>query len=92
MIVHLALDIRSISPSSPARPTAYARLNEYARLLSELNEHYDDEDLDRVVVSRYSDELSFTPVPPVLTVPPGVPGVNWRFTTPNPRFCGPEGL
>ncbi len=35
---------------------AYARLNEYARLLSELNEHY-DEDLDRVVVFRYSDEL-----------------------------------
>jgi hypothetical protein len=56
MIVHLAPDIRSISPSSPARPTAYARLNEYARLLSELSEHY-DEDLDRVVVFRYSDEL-----------------------------------
>jgi hypothetical protein len=35
---------------------AYARLNEYARLLSELNEHY-DEDLDRVAVFRYSDEL-----------------------------------
>lgn len=35
---------------------AYARLNEYARLLSELNEHY-DKDLDRVVVFRYSDEL-----------------------------------
>ncbi len=35
---------------------AYARLNEYARLLSELNEHY-DEDLDRIVVFRYSDEL-----------------------------------
>ena len=34
----------------------YARLNQYARLLSELNEHY-DEDLDRVVVFRYSDEL-----------------------------------
>jgi len=35
---------------------AYVRLNEYARLLSELNEHY-DEGLDRVVVFRYSDEL-----------------------------------
>jgi hypothetical protein len=35
---------------------AYVRLNEYARLLSELNEHY-DENLDRVVVFRYSDEL-----------------------------------
>ncbi len=35
---------------------AYARLNGYARLLSELNEHY-DEDLDRIVVFRYSDEL-----------------------------------
>jgi hypothetical protein len=35
---------------------AHARLNEYARLLSELNEHYDG-DLDRVVVFRYSDEL-----------------------------------
>jgi hypothetical protein len=34
----------------------YARLNQYARLLSELNEHY-DEDLDRIVVFRYSDEL-----------------------------------
>jgi hypothetical protein len=34
----------------------YVRLNQYARLLSELNEHY-DEDLDRVVVFRYSDEL-----------------------------------
>ena len=34
----------------------YARLNQYARLLSELNEHY-DEGLDRVVVFRYSDEL-----------------------------------
>jgi hypothetical protein len=34
----------------------YVRLNEYARLLSELNEHYDEE-LDRVVVFRYSDEL-----------------------------------
>ena len=35
---------------------AYIRLNHYARLLSELNEHY-DEDLDRIVVFRYSDEL-----------------------------------
>jgi hypothetical protein len=35
---------------------AYVRLNEYARLLSELNEHY-DENLDRVVVFWYSDEL-----------------------------------
>jgi hypothetical protein len=35
---------------------AYGRLNEYARWLSELNEHY-DEVLDRVVVFRYSDEL-----------------------------------
>jgi hypothetical protein len=35
---------------------AYARLNEYARLLSELNEHY-DEDLDHIVVFRYSEEL-----------------------------------
>jgi hypothetical protein len=35
---------------------AYARLNQYARLLSELNEHY-DEDLDRIGVFRYSDEL-----------------------------------
>jgi hypothetical protein len=34
----------------------YARVNQYARLLSELNEHY-DEDLDRIVVFRYSDEL-----------------------------------
>ena len=34
----------------------YVRLNEYARLLSELNEHY-DENLDRVVVFWYSDEL-----------------------------------
>jgi hypothetical protein len=34
----------------------YARLNQYARLLSELNEHY-DEGLDRIVVFRYSDEL-----------------------------------
>jgi hypothetical protein len=47
-------------PSNPRKGAsvkyAYARLNEYARLLSELNEHY-DEDLDRVVVFRYSDEL-----------------------------------
>jgi hypothetical protein len=35
---------------------AYAQLNQYARLLSELNDHY-DEDLDRIVVFRYSDEL-----------------------------------
>ena len=35
---------------------AYTRLNQYARLLSELNDHY-DEDLDRVVVFRYSEEL-----------------------------------
>jgi hypothetical protein len=35
---------------------AYARLNQYARLLSELNEHY-DEDLDRIGIFRYSDEL-----------------------------------
>jgi hypothetical protein len=35
---------------------AYARLNQYARLLSELNDHY-DEDLDRIVIFRYSDEL-----------------------------------
>lgn len=35
---------------------AYARLNEYARLLSELNEYY-DEGLDRIMVFRYSDEL-----------------------------------
>jgi hypothetical protein len=35
---------------------AYVRLNEYAHLLSELNEHY-DENLDCVVVFRYSDEL-----------------------------------
>lgn len=34
----------------------YARLNEYARLLGELNEHYDEE-LDCVVVFRYSEEL-----------------------------------
>jgi hypothetical protein len=35
---------------------AYTQLNQYARLLSELNDHY-DEDLDRIVVFRYSDEL-----------------------------------
>ena len=35
---------------------AYTQLNKYARLLSELNEHY-DESLDRIVVFRYSDEL-----------------------------------
>jgi hypothetical protein len=35
---------------------AYTRLNQYARLLSELNDHY-DEDLGRIVVFRYSDEL-----------------------------------
>jgi hypothetical protein len=35
---------------------AHVRLNKYARLLSELNDHY-DEDLDRVVVFRYSEEL-----------------------------------
>jgi hypothetical protein len=35
---------------------AYVRLNEYARLLSELNDHY-EEDLDCVVVFRYSEEL-----------------------------------
>jgi hypothetical protein len=35
---------------------AYVRLNQYARLLSELNDHY-DEDLDRIVIFRYSDEL-----------------------------------
>jgi hypothetical protein len=35
---------------------AYTQLNHYARLLSELNDHYDD-DLDRIVVFRYSDEL-----------------------------------
>jgi hypothetical protein len=34
----------------------YARLNTYARLLSELNDHY-EEDLDCVVVFRYSEEL-----------------------------------
>jgi hypothetical protein len=34
----------------------YARLNNYARLLSELNDNY-EEDLDCVVVFRYSDEL-----------------------------------
>jgi hypothetical protein len=36
---------------------AHVRLNEYARLLSELNEHY-DEHLDRVVVFQYSEELT----------------------------------
>ena len=35
---------------------AYTRLDHYARLLSELNDHY-DEDLDRIVGFRYSDEL-----------------------------------
>ena len=35
---------------------AYTRLNQYARLLSELNDHY-DEDLDRIVIFRYLDEL-----------------------------------
>ena len=35
---------------------AYTRLDQYAQLLSELNDHY-DEDLDRIVVFRYSDEL-----------------------------------
>jgi hypothetical protein len=35
---------------------AYTRLNQYARLLSELNDHY-DEDLDRIVIFRYSEEL-----------------------------------
>ena len=35
---------------------AYTRLDHYARLLSELNDHY-DEDLDRIVSFRYSDEL-----------------------------------
>ena len=35
---------------------AYTRLDHYARLLSELNDHY-DEDLDRIVAFRYSDEL-----------------------------------
>jgi hypothetical protein len=35
---------------------AYTQLNQYARLLSELNDHY-DEDLDRIVIFRYSDEL-----------------------------------
>lgn len=34
----------------------YTRLNNYARLLSELNDHY-EEDLDCVVVFRYSEEL-----------------------------------
>ena len=35
---------------------AYTLLDQYAQLLSELNDHY-DEDLDRIVVFRYSDEL-----------------------------------
>jgi hypothetical protein len=35
---------------------AYTRLDQYAQLLSELNDHY-DKDLDRIVVFRYSDEL-----------------------------------
>ena len=35
---------------------AYTQLNQYARLLSELNDNY-DEDLDRIVVFRYSEEL-----------------------------------
>ena len=35
---------------------AYTRLDQYARLLSELNDHY-DEDLDRIVIFRYLDEL-----------------------------------
>jgi hypothetical protein len=35
---------------------AYTRLNQYARLLSELDDHYDEE-LDRIVIFRYSDEL-----------------------------------
>ena len=35
---------------------AYTRLDQYAQLLSELNDHY-DENLDRIVVFRYSDEL-----------------------------------
>jgi hypothetical protein len=34
----------------------YARLHQYARLLSELNEHY-GEGLGRIVVFRYSEEL-----------------------------------
>ena len=34
----------------------YAQLNQCTRLLSELNEHY-EEGLDRIVVFRYSDEL-----------------------------------
>jgi hypothetical protein len=36
---------------------AYTRLDQYAQLLSELNDHY-DEDLERIVVFRYSDELT----------------------------------
>lgn len=51
---------RDRQPSNPRKglsvKDAYVRLNEYARLLSELNEHY-DENLDCVVVFRYSDEL-----------------------------------
>jgi hypothetical protein len=49
-------------PTNPRRKgtisvkAAYTQLNQYARLLSELNDHY-DEDLDRVVIFRYSDEL-----------------------------------
>ena len=35
---------------------AYTRLDQYARLLSELNDHY-DENLDRIVIFRYLDEL-----------------------------------
>ena len=35
---------------------AYTQLDQYAQLLSELNDHY-DEDLGRIVVFRYSDEL-----------------------------------
>ena len=35
---------------------AYTRLDQYAQLLSELNDHY-VKDLDRIVVFRYSDEL-----------------------------------
>jgi hypothetical protein len=34
----------------------YARLNQCTRLLSELNEHY-EEGLGRIVVFRYSEEL-----------------------------------
>ena len=35
---------------------AYTQLNRYARMLSELNDHY-DENLDCIAVFRYSDEL-----------------------------------